>query len=92
VPATYNSREEIILGHFTKRGMLRYKDTTAYFCTACECIINVSCPKCKSASGKGHATTSVFRRVEDTYEWWDGIKWVKIECRKCDYQFKVIAR
>lgn len=87
----YLYKEEEILAHFRKRGMLRYKDTGAFFCVACEATINVKCPSCKFDSETHHGTPT-FRRITETYERHDGYRWVQIECRKCDYTFKVIAQ
>lgn len=87
----YTRREEEILGHYTKRGMLRYKVETAGLCRSCRATINVKCPKCGLLSEDRHGEIT-FREIEGTYERWDGYTWVQIECPKCDYVFKVILR
>lgn len=89
----YLRKEEEILGHFAKRGMLRYKDVDAYYCQACTRVIGITCPKCKLQASKGHSSAeATFRRIGDTFERWDGYTWVQIECPKCDFRFKTIVR
>lgn len=87
----YTRREEAILGHYTHRGMLRYKVETSFYCSACTAVIDVKCPRCKFDSENRHGERT-YRVIGNDYERYDGYTWVQVECPKCDYRFKVIVR
>ena len=88
----YTRKEEEIVAHHAKRGMLRYKDESAYYCVACTGVINVICPRCKAGPETQHGEPPLFARVSYAFHIYDGYRWVEVECHKCDFRFKVIAR
>jgi hypothetical protein len=89
----YTYKEEEILAHHTNRGMLRYKDPNAFFCKNCDCVFGVECPRCGLQASKDHILTTDFFLVQRPLElkMYDGFKWTKVTCKKCDYQFMVMV-
>jgi hypothetical protein len=89
------ARERNTLGVFRARGGLRYKDMDAYFCTACETVIGVECPNCKTKSGDHRNTFDVGVFVVErplTTDRYMGAPWTKVYCRKCDFAFHILVR
>jgi hypothetical protein len=87
------------LGRLKQRSVLRYKDPTAYFCSACWYVFGVTCPNCQAKSEPAHNRPTkiakddpLFEVVDNSYDRKEGVIWVEVRCRKCSYGFKVIKR
>lgn len=93
---TYTYREQEVLDHFSRRGLLRYKDVDAYYCQACEITYNVRCPRCRTEGFQRHGQypefDALFKRSNGVFELWDGYIWTRVECSTCEYTFKVIVK
>lgn len=92
------------LGEFTARALLRYRDVDAYYCSGCNSVFGVKCPRCGLCSDGydvlrmntiGHALSNggerTFRMIPE-YDWFEGLVWVRVACRKCDFEFRVTKR
>lgn len=89
----YTTREREMLGRYRIDNRLKYRDPDAGYCTSCENVYNVRCPRCDAFSGKMHDTTSGFFSVQRPLEVKreEGRNWVVISCRKCDFGFRVMV-
>jgi hypothetical protein len=89
-----------VLANYKNRASMRYKDLSAFFCSACWFVYGVECPSCHARSPKDH-----FRSTESAdddpifevrggmdYDRKDGLTWVIATCRKCSFAFRVIVR
>lgn len=93
---TPSVRERNALGYYEARGLLRYRDFDAYYCTVCRYVYGVVCPRCGVAAPTLHlyaASEEPIFVVESPLETenWNGLVWTKTRCRKCDFRFRVIV-
>lgn len=92
------SRELNTLGRYRHLGLMRYKDLDAFYCSECSIVFNVKCANCgiRSENTKHMAmenSDAVFNveRPLTTIKA-DGLYWTVVECKKCDFRFRVIVR
>lgn len=95
---SFTEKDRKILAHHEKRAMMRYKDDTAYFCSACWYVYNVICPRCKARSQPTHYRPDNITSDDPLFEVgtnaehdrFEGYVWVVTTCRKCSFSFRVI--
>ena len=91
---TLNVRDKEALGRHSELGLLRYRDFDAGYCNACGLVFNVQCPKCKANSGAhGSHIDPIFtvsHPIEPVRQ--EGQVWISVQCRKCDFRFKVMVK
>lgn len=90
----FTTGEKVLLARHEQRRMFRYKDESAYFCSACRNVYNVKCPRCGCKSPVVHTSEgeSMFVAVPDEYDRYEGFIWVQVNCKKCDFGFRVIKQ
>lgn len=90
---SFTLKERNQLGEYRQRGLLRFRDTNAFFCSACYQVFGAYCPNCKVRANANHSFDgeTVFRD-EGSLDNWNGFIWRQVTCLKCDYSFKVIFR
>lgn len=96
----FTQAQEAALARHRNRSLMRYKDTSAYFCPACWYVFGVTCPRCGAVSEKKHFRPTTITRDDPLfvvehlpeYDRMDGLVWVVTTCRKCDFSFRVIKQ
>lgn len=95
---TYTIKEREILGRFNYEGLMPYKDFEGYYCLSCGQVINVKCVKCGTWSeNRQHLPVSA---VDDvffvdrplTVFKLHGVFWSPVQCRKCDFKFRIMVK
>ena len=88
-----NVRDREALGRHRYLGLLKYRDFEAGYCRACAVVYGVTCPNCQAASGSHQHTDAIFN-VQHPLETiiQEGFVWTPVECRKCDFRFRVMVQ
>jgi hypothetical protein len=88
-------KEKNFLGKWNDVGLTKYGDTNAYYCSLCENIYGVTCPRCGIETPRSHISDypKVFNVERPIIPEMDMRHyWIKVVCIKCDYRFKVIYK